>query len=153
MCVTQTVTVRASARLHHIDAAWLSETAVRGEGQLVVIEMGGVRDASTAAFARLVLLRRELLAGGRDLRLAGLSGRAASIFEVHRLQSVLPAISEPPVASRIYPTSVATVAKAKTRPDKSNRKRRGLACFVLHLGELLSNHGLVAAACANGQGD
>ena len=48
--------------------------------------------------SRLVLLRRELLQSGRDVRLAGLQSRAARLFEVHRLDSILPRQAELPPA-------------------------------------------------------
>ena len=55
-------------------------------------------DASTAAFARLILLRRELLKTGRDVQIVGLKARAGRLFEVHRLEAVLPQVSELPAA-------------------------------------------------------
>ena len=59
-------------------------------GQTVVLDLKDTEDASTAAFARLVLLRRDLLKDGRDLRLRGLRDRAASIYRISRLSAVLP---------------------------------------------------------------
>ncbi len=56
----------------------------------VVVDMQNVEDASTAAFAKLVLLRRELLGAGRDLRLKGMRTRVASIWRISRLSTVLP---------------------------------------------------------------
>jgi len=56
----------------------------------VVIDLSVADDATTSAFARLVLLRRELLRKGCDLRLKGLRDRAARLYEVSRLSSVLP---------------------------------------------------------------
>jgi len=56
----------------------------------IVIDLTHVRDATTAAFAHLVLLRRMLLRNGRDLRLKGLRERAARVYEVNRLMEVLP---------------------------------------------------------------
>ena len=49
-----------------------------------------MQDATTAAFATLVLLRRALLRAGRDLLLTGLHDRAAYLFGINRLGSVLP---------------------------------------------------------------
>lgn len=59
-------------------------------GRTVVLDLNATEDASTAAFARLVILRRDLLKKGRDLRLSGLRDRAASIYRISRLNSVLP---------------------------------------------------------------
>jgi len=56
----------------------------------VVLDLHKAEDASTAAFARLVLLRRDLLKDGRDLRLSGLKSRTAQLWRISRLSSVLP---------------------------------------------------------------
>ena len=56
----------------------------------IVVDMRNIEDASTAAFAKLVLLRRELLSHGRDLRLRGMRNRVASMWRISRLASVLP---------------------------------------------------------------
>jgi anti-anti-sigma regulatory factor len=60
------------------------------DAKTVVIDLSVAEDATTSAFARLVLLRRELLRQGSDLRLRGLRDRAARLYEVSRLNSVLP---------------------------------------------------------------
>ena len=57
----------------------------------VTIDLANTEDASTAALARLVLLRRNLLRAGRDLRLVGLHGRAGHLYHLNRLSHVLPA--------------------------------------------------------------
>jgi anti-anti-sigma regulatory factor len=58
----------------------------------VVIDLSVADDATTSAFARLVLLRRELLRMGCDLRIKGLRDRAARLYQVSRLDSVLPLV-------------------------------------------------------------
>lgn len=58
--------------------------------QTVVLDLTNTEDASTAAFARLVLLRKQLLERGRDLRLRGLRQRAAKVWRINRLGRVLP---------------------------------------------------------------
>ena len=65
-------------------------TASAGRRPTVVIDLTRAADATTAAFARLVQLRRALLRLGRDLRLVGLQGRAKGVYEVNRLGRVLP---------------------------------------------------------------
>src|SRR4051812_37726455 len=65
-----------------------------GRSARVVIDFSHAADATTAAFAALVLLRRKLLAHGRDLRLEGLAGRAYQLYCVNRLESVLPRAEE-----------------------------------------------------------
>ncbi len=57
---------------------------------LVVVDLSRVSEASTAAFARLLLIRRELLDRNRDLRLAGLRGRARHLYRVLRMAQALP---------------------------------------------------------------
>jgi anti-anti-sigma regulatory factor len=80
----------------HPDACQVSSTVLRAAGaagtdvSTVVIDLSRAADATTSAFARLVLLRRELLRRGRDLRLVGLRDRAARLYEVSRLEAVLP---------------------------------------------------------------
>jgi anti-anti-sigma regulatory factor len=56
----------------------------------VVLDLQRADDADTAAFARLVLLRRNLLKNGRDLRLRGLKPRVASMWKISKLAAVLP---------------------------------------------------------------
>jgi anti-anti-sigma regulatory factor len=75
----------------HPEAYQLSGRALEANAStLVVLDLSSVADVTTAAFARLILLRRELRRRGGDLRLAGLKGRAAKLYEISRLQSVLP---------------------------------------------------------------
>jgi hypothetical protein len=89
--VATTSIVAGSKRFSHKDAHEVSQLALRNDlGHTVVVHLNEVEDATTAAFAELVLLRRALLSQGRDLRLAGLRKRAACIYEVNRLGSVLP---------------------------------------------------------------
>jgi anti-anti-sigma regulatory factor len=67
------------------------ETALsHSEGDRVIVDLGQARDASSAAFARLVLLRRALLESGRDLCVTNLRERAADIYHLHKLDCVLP---------------------------------------------------------------
>lgn len=79
----------------HDQARAISRRALReGERGLVEIDLTRARDATTAAFAALILLRRSLLRAGRDLRLVGLTGRARQLYLVNRLDGVLPADDE-----------------------------------------------------------
>ena len=59
-------------------------------GASSVIDLSRAADASTAAFAHLIVLRTTLLARSSDLKLAGLRDRAAKVHEVNRLHDVLP---------------------------------------------------------------
>jgi anti-anti-sigma regulatory factor len=78
-------------RLAHPEAFQLSGRALQASTPaLVVLDLSSVADITTAAFARLILLRRELRRRGSDLRLSGLQGRGAKLYAISRLQSVLP---------------------------------------------------------------
>ncbi len=75
----------------HKHALKIYEQALRSEGaQTVVIDLANATVATTSAFARLVLLRRELRRNGRDLVVAGLRDQPAYLFEINRLEAVLP---------------------------------------------------------------
>lgn len=89
---SRTTAVTASSRqLSHQDADELCNRIRSARpSRTVVLDMKDIDDASTAGFARLVLLRRELLRDGRDLRLKGLHSRAASIWRISRLDTILP---------------------------------------------------------------
>lgn len=78
-------------RFSHEDARAIYRWALRGEtARTVVIDLSHATDATTAAFATLVLLRRQLLRDGRDLRVSGLRERAHHVFNLSRLHAVLP---------------------------------------------------------------
>lgn len=86
VAVIQTLT----GQLSHVDARRIFDQAVRETARMVVIDLKRVQEATTAAFATLVLLRRTLLRTGRDLVLVGLHDRAAQLFGINRLDNVLP---------------------------------------------------------------
>lgn len=103
MVASKSSIFRASQRLSHAESSRLADLALASGAQAVILDLSHVQDATTAAFARLVLLRREMLLAGRDIRLAGLRGRPSQLFEVHRLQTVLPRISELPTGQTSQP--------------------------------------------------
>ena len=79
----------------HRDAYKLFTETLRGvlasvAGGTVILDLSGVDEVTTSAFARLVLLRRELRRQGRDLKLVGLRSRAEKLYEINRLNHVLP---------------------------------------------------------------
>jgi hypothetical protein len=91
MVGSEMVMTYQAERLSYEDACSLSRSVLAGSGQgQVSLEMDQVRDTTTAALARLVLLRRDLLRSGRDLRVLGLRGRAELLYEVNRLHDILP---------------------------------------------------------------
>jgi anti-anti-sigma regulatory factor len=82
-----------SGAFSHAEADRVSHLATDGcTIRRIVVDMARADEATTSAFARLVLLRRTLLKAGRDLRLTNLHDRAASLYEVIRLNEVLPKI-------------------------------------------------------------
>jgi anti-anti-sigma regulatory factor len=111
MVASQSTILPTADHLSHAEACRLASLALKKSAtRTVVIDLSRCRQASTAAFARLVLLRRAMLDKGRDLRLAGLSGRPAQLFEVHRLASVLPTLPEPSLSRTAAPRDpIATV--------------------------------------------
>jgi hypothetical protein len=87
----QLALVPSARSLSHSDACRIAQLALRERRALtVIVDLKNVVDATTSAFARLVLLRRRLLKAGRDLRLINLHDRTASVYHVNRLGGVLP---------------------------------------------------------------
>jgi anti-anti-sigma regulatory factor len=76
----------------HAEACRIAHQAMNGVANTVLIDLACAEDATTSAFAQLVILRRTLLSLGRDLCLTGLRARTAGVFEVNRLAGVLPHI-------------------------------------------------------------
>lgn len=88
---TPTAVVPKASRFSHEDASAISKWVLRREtARTVVIDLSHATDATTAAFATLVVLRRRLLRDGRDLRVAGLRERAQYVYSISRLGGVLP---------------------------------------------------------------
>ena len=88
--MAKTILFRSSS-LGYGDACRIARrVAPRRSWRLVYIHLPGTFETSTAALARLIVLRRELLRRGRDLRIVGLHGRARALYEISRLENVLP---------------------------------------------------------------
>lgn len=107
MVASQSTIIPTADRLTHEEACRLCGLAYPSSAQTIVLDFGKCYDASTAGFARLVLLRRALLAVGRDIWIAGLHDRPAHLFEVHRLDSILPRISSMPSKYIVQPEGIA----------------------------------------------
>jgi anti-anti-sigma regulatory factor len=92
MTAHEVAIVHQSPSLSHLDACQIFDLALNqhSDADTVVIDLKSVQDATTSAFAQLVLLRRSLLKAGRDLKLVGLRDRAAFLFGINRLNTVLP---------------------------------------------------------------
>ena len=82
--------VHGSERFSNADACEVAALAERVAAKSVVLDLANADEATTSAFARLVLLRRNLLKVGRDIRLTNLRSKAAGLYEVNRLGGVLP---------------------------------------------------------------
>jgi anti-anti-sigma regulatory factor len=104
----------------HLDACRVYETALRTAARTIVIDLSRARDATTSAFARLVLLRRRLLSNGQDLRLTGLSDRAARLYEVSRLEQILPRATTPLRSAPSTPAPASQPASGRPRDLSRN---------------------------------
>ena len=81
----------ASREFSYDDACKTAEQAlVANSGRIARICLEKVTGTTTSALARLILLRKDLLRSGRDLQLVGLKGRAKTLYEICRLDGVLP---------------------------------------------------------------
>ena len=78
------------SRFSYYDAGRIAEHAlVGGPVRTVLIDLKQTDETTTAALARLIVLRRHLLKSGRDLCILGLSGRAKILYELCRLTNLL----------------------------------------------------------------
>jgi hypothetical protein len=83
--------IPVSRSLSHSEACRIADVVLgHGRARTVVLDLKNAVEATTSAFARLVILRRLLLRSGRDLRLINLRDRAASLYQINRLSGVLP---------------------------------------------------------------
>jgi hypothetical protein len=105
MVASTSITFRAGERLSHIEASRLADLAESCGARTVILDLSRCLEATTPALARFVLLRRELLARGRDFRLGGLCGQPAKLIEVHRLENVLPPLADDSHGSSTGPRS------------------------------------------------
>ena len=102
MLTMETIVIPVRASITHAEAQRLSQTAETSHAERVILDLRKTIDATTAGFARLVLLRSKLLREGRNVVLCGLTGQPAKLFEVHRLETVLPRVEELPPNSLIH---------------------------------------------------
>jgi anti-anti-sigma regulatory factor len=84
------IVAKAEQFSHEVASAISKWVLHRHNARTVVIDLSHAIDATTAAFATLVVLRKQLLRNGRDLFVRGLRERAENVFNVNRLQLVLP---------------------------------------------------------------
>lgn len=84
-------TIRHGGRcLAYSDVRRIETTITGGREQTVCIDLEQTEEATTAALARLVVVRRDLLKSGRDLRILGLHGHAMNLYQINRMGSLLP---------------------------------------------------------------
>ena len=120
------ITIRHEGKyLSYEDACQLARKAVRLGSALVCIDLQRAIDAATAALARLIALRRDLLKAGRDLRILGLGRRAGAVYEVHRMASLLP--REPGATG----SAEAIVDRKRPRSTPSRLATAGMSCAEL----------------------
>jgi ABC-type transporter Mla MlaB component len=83
--------VAKAHRFTHPDANQISKAVLAiPHWRTVVLDLSRSEEATTSAFARLVILRRELLSRGRDLQLVGMRDRVKQMYDLNRLSRVLP---------------------------------------------------------------
>ena len=132
MVASPTITFRSCQRLSHVEASRLADSAMNCGAHTIILDLSRCLEATTPALARLVLLRRELLAAGRDFRIGGLRGQPAKLLEVHRLEKVLPCLSDVP-RSDVPRSDVARDVPAKPRyinpPSAAYADNAGMLCL------------------------
>jgi len=92
MVATNYMTIKHSpSTFSYKDACELAGLIARGgEPRMVVVDLERTSQTTTAALARLIVLRRNLMETGRDLRVLGLRGRASGLYEINRMGNLLP---------------------------------------------------------------
>ena len=87
--------VSGTTRLSYHDAVNIAEQVRRGGAcAMVLLDLDRTAEASTAAFARLIVLRGTLRKLGGDLHLVHLHGQARHVYEINRMGDLLPCESE-----------------------------------------------------------
>lgn len=98
------------------DAADALSRAVLADwpGESVLLDLSGARGTSTAALARLVLLRRALRRAGGELAVIPPSGPARGTYDLCRMDLVLPAAC-PSATARSRPPARRALAARRER--------------------------------------
>ena len=92
MVAMNCTTIRPGRRyLSYHDAVAVASRAMEGAGAgTVLLDLQDTVETTTATLARLIVLRQELRRSGRDLLIAGLTGRAESLYQICRISRALP---------------------------------------------------------------
>ena len=92
MVAANVATIRHEAKsLSCGDVARLAEQ-VHDErsAEMILLDLRSTSETSTAALAKLILLRRSLIKAGRDLRVTDMAGGADALYKICRLAGLLP---------------------------------------------------------------
>ncbi len=121
------LTIQANqATLDYYEASRIADLLKnRPSSGLVVVDLSSATEATTAAFARLVLLRRTLLRRGADIRIRGLHDRPRNLYEICRLEKILPTADEDQPTSSAPPERSPS-PRSGPRGDGSELQSRGL---------------------------
>jgi len=80
-----------TGRLSYHDLDALADSVHRALSErIIIVDLAGAEETTTAALARLVAIRGRLKRVGGDLHLAHLHGRAKCLYEINRLSELLP---------------------------------------------------------------
>ena len=92
MVATETLTTQhAAKRLSYADVERIARQVAGSDARgVVLIDLENISETTTAALARLILLRCRLIRSGRDLRLIGLTGQAERLYRLCRIVPLLP---------------------------------------------------------------
>jgi len=81
------------AHFTYPDACRIARRAVNCLGpRMLQLDLQGAITITTAALARLIILRRSLMAREADLRLSGLRDQTLAVYLLSRLERVLPQV-------------------------------------------------------------
>ena len=96
MVAPENRTVRCRRRrFSYSDACRIASRATRCLDSVELdLDLTEAIETTTAALARLVILRQKLMQRQADLRLVGLHGQALAVYTVSRLDNVLPIRSD-----------------------------------------------------------
>jgi len=133
--VAQNCTVlRPACRfLSYAEASALAGRALADPlARIVLLDLSAVQETTTAALARLIVLRQLLLRAGRDLHVTGLAGRAENLYRVCRLEGALPrggALGGFPCETDANPRPPSPPRKGKPVPALRSAVARRLAIW------------------------
>jgi ABC-type transporter Mla MlaB component len=90
MVAENRLTIRhETSRFSYLDACRAAERVHSAPAATVLVDLAGISRTTTGALARLVVLRRQLLDSGRDLRVLGLQGQPRALCEFLKLTRLL----------------------------------------------------------------